>query len=102
MVPAPALPTLAAAWCVALAVLAGACRDTTSCATFDDCSDHAMLLRTGHLCRGFPWYQGHEPLRNGLQWTLGRRWGVRVAVWVRVRVQCCRLGGGMGRLGPSQ
>ncbi len=72
----PGLPALALAVTAALAGVASACRDPASCASYSTCTDTAMLYRTGHLCHSFPWYQGKEPLRNGLQWSLGRRCGM--------------------------
>lgn len=74
-------PLVPASWLVFVAcglsavATARGCRDDSVCTSYDACSNRDLLFRTGHLCRSFPWYQGHEPLRNGLQWTIGRSLG---------------------------
>jgi hypothetical protein len=38
------------------------CRDKSVCSDVHDCTDRDALFRTGHLCRGFPWYMGGAPI----------------------------------------
>ena len=44
------------------AIIVTACTDTTVCNDYDTCSDTDALYRSGHLCRGFPWYTGGAPV----------------------------------------
>ncbi len=54
------------------------CHDKTVCNDYDTCSEHDALLRSGHLCHGFPYYNGYAPLRS-TPWRVmvrvGWRWG---------------------------
>ena len=38
------------------------CRDESACREYDKCDDHAIALRTGQICKGFPYYNGGYPL----------------------------------------
>eukprot|EP00050_Salpingoeca_kvevrii_P012059 m.20145 g.20145 ORF g.20145 m.20145 type:complete len:441 (-) comp3808_c0_seq1:92-1414(-) len=43
------------------------CRDRSQCATFESCDDHSAILRAGHICNGFPYYNGGAPILK-VQW----------------------------------
>jgi hypothetical protein len=43
------------------------CTDQTVCNDFDHCTDREAALKAGHLCHGFPYYNGGYPLKS-LDW----------------------------------
>ncbi|KAJ9440017.1 hypothetical protein DIPPA_33033 [Diplonema papillatum] len=49
------------------------CRDKTKCLTRSSCSLNDALYRSGHLCHGFPWYNGGAPFSGSLQYDNGEQ-----------------------------
>ena len=92
------LLALVVVWCGASSAHASvACRDTSLCNTVAQCSDRDALYRSGHLCHGFPYYNGGPPL-TALHWstvskqyncTVGSASGCRV--WTSREVEADRF-----------